>query len=91
MKITENGFYTLNSPVRGGFGATSIVFISGDAGGSTLTFGYYNDYGTFIAFTDGIVTNPSQTTIKHGVEVRPVLNITGGSAIALSVVVTGHG
>jgi len=87
VKITDVGKYTLNSGTLGQGGATSVVLISG-SGGGTLTLGYFDDYEDFIPFTDGIVTSPSQTTIKHGIGVKPVLDVTAIGT--LSVVIAGH-
>ncbi len=87
MKIETTGKHILNSGTSGQGGATSVVLISG-SGGGTLTLGYFDDYGTFIPFTDGVVTVPSQTTIKHGIGVKPVLDTTAVGS--LSVVLAGH-
>ena len=87
MKVETAGKHLLSSDISGQGGATSVVLISG-SGGGTLTLGYFDDYGTFIAFTDGVVTSPSQTTIKHGIGVKPVLDTTAIGA--LSVVIAGH-
>ena len=87
MKITTAGKHILNSGTAGQGGATSVVLISG-SGGGTLTLGYFDEYGDFIPFTDGVVTSPSQTTIKHGIGVKPVLDTTAIGT--LSVVIAGH-
>jgi len=90
MKITANGKYSLKSNVSGIGGDTTVILISGSTGGGTINIGHYDEYKNFIPFTDGTVLSPSQTAIKHGIGITPVLDLAGSTSSALSVIVLGH-
>ena len=91
MKITADGFYTIKHKQSGAAGAITIVYVSGTAGGSVLTLGYYDDYHTFIPFIDGVLSVDTQSIIKHGIGVVPVLSVTGASGTALSIITASMG
>lgn len=49
MKLTTNGTHHINNDSASGHQAgTQVVYVSGDAGGATLAFSYYDEDGSVV-------------------------------------------
>ena len=91
MIITIDGEYILKSGVRGSNGGTTNVLVSGVFGTAGLVLGYYNEFGTFIGFTDGTITQTdSEFSVSHGIGITPILQVTtANGSTNISVVIAG--
>lgn len=89
MKIESNGVFKVQGK-RGTGGGMSIVMASGTTGGATITLGYYDDYGTFTALLDGLLTLGEQYQVAHGMDTVIYANVAGASGTtAISLLVNG--
>jgi len=88
MKIIKDGSYLVKGRVGTGGGA-SVVYLSGTAGGATVTLGYYDDYETFIPLVTGLLTVGEQYTVEQGGSAvniyAMVASATGTTALSLLV------
>lgn len=90
MIITANGEYVLKTGLVGSNSTSTNVMVSGTLGTAVLDIGYYDDFGSFIGFTDAsAIEVGTQHQVAHGQGVVPVLRVTSAGGTNISVVVTG--
>lgn len=89
MLITENSVVKVQGKSGQG-GGTSIVLLSGEAGGATVTLGYYDHANAFIPLTDGLLSAGAQYQVDHGSDVPMYAQISGATGTtSLSLMVNG--
>ena len=88
MKLTTDGIYPLNL-IKECVVDKTAIYVSGNAGGGTLTVGYTDDYGTFIPLEEGVLTVGTQGVFFHGFGMNLHAQLAGASGAALSIRVAG--
>jgi hypothetical protein len=81
MKLVTPGVHKLKT-----VGSSSVVKISGDAGGAVLTIGYSDGDGVVPYETASAVEVGKQYTIDHGMNDPLFLVVTGGSSSNINVI-----
>lgn len=88
MIITANGIFKIVRATRSIGGNSSIVYVSGTAGGASIQLAYLDDFDTYVPLANGIISAGNQYVAEHGYSSDVYVVISGATGATNLAIVT---